>query len=99
MFHLLSKQHEDETQNDINSDNNTEPEYDIESAIEQYRKVREYDKDLTEEEIAEIDKECEIIRKREIITKDLEYEPKEILNDTTIVIGSPTLTRSNTNCC
>ena len=34
----------------------------IENAIEQYRKVRQGDKvELTEKEIAEIDKECEII--------------------------------------
>jgi len=43
----------------------------VEKAIEQFRKVRECGReDLTEKEIAEIDKECEIIRNRKIITKD-----------------------------
>ena len=32
-------------------------------------------KDITEKEIAEIDKECEIIRNRKIITKDLPHKP------------------------
>ena len=44
----------------------------VEKAIELFRKVREDGNvDLTEKEIAEIDKECEIIRNREVITKDL----------------------------
>nr|AIF05407.1 DNA-directed RNA polymerase subunit K (RPB6, POLR2F) [uncultured marine thaumarchaeote KM3_182_G12] len=50
--------------------------------------------DLTEKEIAEIDKECEIIRNRKIITKDLEHEPTEITGKgDQIVVGPPTLTR------
>ena len=41
-----------------------------------YRKVREgKNKELTEKEIADIDKECEIIRNREVITKDLQHKP------------------------
>ena len=37
----------------------------VEKAIEQFRKVREGGReDITEKEIAEIDKECEIIRNR-----------------------------------
>ena len=44
--------------------------------------------------IADIDKECEIIRNREIITRDKQYEPVEITdNDGQIVTGPPTLTR------
>ena len=47
-----------------------------EKAIEQYRKVRENSgRDLTEKEMAEIDKECEIIKNREIITQDTEHKP------------------------
>ena len=42
----------------------------VEKAIELFRKVREGGNvDLTEKEIADIDKECEIIRNRETITK------------------------------
>ena len=67
----------------------------VEKAIEQFRKVREGGReDITEKEIAEIDKECEIIRNREIITKDLPHKQVEITNkDGQIVIGPPILTR------
>ena len=67
----------------------------LENAIEQFRKVRECGReDLTEKEIAEIDKECEIIRNREIITKDLPHKQIEITSkDNQIVIGPPILTR------
>ena len=65
------------------------------NAIEQFRKIREGDdKVLTEKEMAEIDKECEIIRKREIITKDLQHEPVEITSkDDRVITGPITLTR------
>ena len=67
----------------------------VEKAIELFRKIREGGNvDLTEKQIAEIDKECEIIRNREIITKDLEHEPTEITGKgDQIVTGPPTLTR------
>ena len=67
----------------------------VEKAIEQFRKVRECGReDITEKEIAEIDKECEIIRNREIITKDIQHKPVEITSKNgQIVIGPPILTR------
>ena len=67
----------------------------VEKAIAQYRKMREGgDVDLTDKQIAEIDKECEIIRDREIITKDLPHERIEITSkDDQTLIGPPTLTR------
>jgi DNA-directed RNA polymerase I, II, and III subunit RPABC2 len=67
----------------------------VEKAIEQFRKVREGGReDITEKEIAEIDKECEIIRNREIITKDILHKKVEITSkDNQIVIGPPMLTR------
>jgi DNA-directed RNA polymerase I, II, and III subunit RPABC2 len=67
----------------------------VEKAIEQFRKIREGDnKELTEKEITEIDKECEIIRNREIITKDFQHVPIEITSkDDRIVAGPITLTR------
>ena len=67
----------------------------VEKAIEQFRKVREGGReDITEKEIAEIDKECEIIRNREIITKDIPHKRAEITSkDSQIVIGPPMLTR------
>ena len=67
----------------------------VEKAIDMFRKVRECGReDITEKEIAEIDKECEIIRNREIITKDLPHKKVEITSkDGQIVIGPPMLTR------
>ena len=64
-------------------------------AIEQYRKIRENSStDLTDKEITEIDKECEIIKNREIITQDVKHEPIEIITkDGKVVTGPPTLTR------
>ena len=94
-----AKTHKDiDSENPSNSieKNDTQPLDDsVEKAIEYFRKVREGGRvDITEKEIAEIDKECEIIRNREIITKDLEHEPIDITNkDGKIVTGPPTLTR------
>ena len=67
----------------------------VEKAIEQFRKISEIGKvDLTEKEMAEIDKKCEIIRNRQIITKDLPHEAVEVTdNNNQIVIGPPMLTR------
>ena len=67
----------------------------VEKAIEQYRKIREIpDVELTEKELAQIDKECEIIRNREIITQDTEHKPVEIVSDNgKVITGPPTLTR------
>ena len=67
----------------------------IEDAIALYRKVREgKNKELTEKEIADIDKECEIIRNRQVIIKDIQHKPVEITNkDGLVVTGPPTLTR------
>ena len=99
-----SKTNTDKTYKDIDSEDqsNSIEENDTQSvdnsaekAIELFRKVREGGRvDLTEKEIAEIDKECEIIRNREVITKDLEHKPTEIIDKGgQIVTGPPTLTR------
>jgi len=67
----------------------------VDDAIALYRKVREgKNKELTEKEIANIDKECEIIRNRQVITRDLQHKAAEITNKNDLVItGPPTLTR------
>ena len=99
-----SKTNTDKTYKDIDSEDqsNSIEENDTQSvdnsaekAIELFRKVREGGRvDLTEKEIAEIDKECEIIRNRKTITKNLEHEPTEITGKNgQIVTGPPTLTR------
>ena len=64
-------------------------------AIEQYRKLRENtDEELTEKQMAELDKECEIIKNREIITQDTPHKRVEIVSkDGTVITGPPTLTR------
>ena len=70
-------------------------EHSVEKAIEQYRKIREIpDVELTEKELAQIDKECEIIKNRDIITQDTEHKPVEIVSDDgKVITGPPTLTR------
>jgi len=99
-----SKTNTDKTYKDIDSEDQSNPTEEngvkplddsVEKAIELFRKVREGGNvDLTEKEIAEIDKECEIIRNREIITKDLEHKSIEITaKGDQIVTGPPTLTR------
>ena len=66
-----------------------------EKAIAQYRKIRENpNEQLSEKEIAEIDKECEIIKNREIITQDTPHTPVEIISkDGSVITGPLTLTR------
>jgi len=99
-----SKTNTDKTYKDIDSEDQSNPsekikvetvDTSVDDAIALFRKVREgKNKDLTEKEIAKIDKECEIIRNREIITRDKQYEPAEIIDkDGQIVTGPPTLTR------
>jgi len=99
-----SKTNTDKTYKDIDSEDQSNPsekikvetvDSSVDDAIALFRKVREgKNKDLTEKEIAEIDKECEIIKNREIITKDLEHKPIEITGKgDQIVTGPPTLTR------
>ena len=99
-----STKNADETYADIDSEDKTNSpdkldaeiiDNSVEDAITLYRKVREgKNKELTEKEIANIDKECEIIRNRQIITKDLQHKPVEITNkDGLVVTGPPTLTR------
>ena len=63
----VNKDSEDESSSmneaDIRSIDNS-----VDKAIELFRKVRECNrKDITEKEMAEIDKECEIIRNRKTI--------------------------------
>ena len=50
----------------------------LENAIETYRKLREQNGPLSDKELDNLDKECEIIRNREIIMTDIEHEIKEL---------------------
>jgi len=64
-----------------------------EKAIESYKKRMESVKELTEQEQNELEKKCEEIRQREIISVDQEHEPVEIVSESEIVMGPPKLTR------
>ena len=68
------------------------------NAIEKYRKIREkqltVDGELSENNKSLIDKECEIIKNREIIAHNPTHEPTEIINKKgPVSTGPPTLTR------
>ena len=65
----------------------------LEKAIETYRKLREQKGPLTEQELAKLDKECDVIRGREIIMSDVEHEIQELQSDNKILMGPPNLTR------
>ena len=76
----------------------------MEKAIDNYRKIKEtkYEIDstgkkstieLTDKELEQLDKECEIIRQRAIIDIDEKHEAIELSVDGKILMGPPTLTR------
>ena len=99
-----SVEKKDESHNDVDSEDEIRStdtldteiiDNSVDSAIAMYRKVREgKSKDLTEKQMAEIDKECEIIRNRKVITKDLQHDPEEITSKGSLIgVGPPTLTR------
>jgi len=65
----------------------------LEKAIETYRKLREQKGPLTDQELAKLDKECDVIRGREIIMSDIDHEIQELQSDNKILMGPPNLTR------
>ena len=67
----------------------------LSDAISAYRKIKEGKMELTEKELSDLDKECQIIENREIIEVDPVHEPQEIeiSGNGKIQIGPPTLTR------
>jgi len=66
----------------------------LEKAIETYKKVRQSGKDdISEKEQGLIEKECELIRNREIIDIDEIHDPLEIPGEGKVITGPPTLTR------
>ena len=65
----------------------------LEKAIETYRKLREQNGPLTEEELSKLEKECDVIRNREIIMTDIDHEIAELESDGKILMGPPNLTR------
>ena len=67
----------------------------LNDAISAYRKIKEGKKELSEKELAQLDKECKVIEDRETIDIDPIHEPQEIKisGKGQIKIGPPTLTR------
>ena len=65
----------------------------LEKAIETYRKLCEQKGPLTEQELAKLDKECDVIRGRDIIMSDTDHEIQELQSDNKILMGPPNLTR------
>ena len=67
----------------------------LSDALAAYRKIKEGKKELSEKELATLDKECKVIEEREIIELDVIHEPQEIeiTGKGKIQMGPPTLTR------
>ena len=65
----------------------------LEKAIEVYRRIREQKGPLDEKELEKLDKECDVIRSRDIIMSDVDHEIKELESDGKILMGPPNLTR------
>lgn len=85
---------EDESHNDVDSNEDITEHLSLEKAIETYKKVREIkDRDITEKEQEELEKDCQKIRDREIIDVDQEHSPIEIDGDGKVITGPPSLTR------
>ena len=65
----------------------------LEKAIDLFRRIREQNGPLSDKELSNLDKECDIIRNRETITSDVEHEIMELSAEGKILMGPPILTR------
>ena len=65
----------------------------LEKAIDLFRRVREQNGPLSDKELSDLDKECDVIRNREIITSDIEHKIMELDAEGKILMGPPILTR------
>ena len=87
---------EDNTKVDTNENDSSKPDVldnSVEKATEMYKKIYVKD-DMSEKELDVIEKECNKIDARMVITESPDHKPTEIKNSTnTIAIGPPTLTR------
>ena len=84
------------TEVDTNENDSSKPDvidHSKDKAIEMYKKIYVKD-DMSEKELDVIEKECNKIDARMVITESPDHKPTEIKNSTnTIAIGPPTLTR------
>jgi DNA-directed RNA polymerase I, II, and III subunit RPABC2 len=65
----------------------------LEKAIDYFRRVREQKGPLSDKELSDLDKECDVIRNRETITSDVEHDIMELSAEGKILMGPPKLTR------
>ena len=65
----------------------------LEKAIDLFRRVREQNGPLSDKELSDLDKECDVIRNREIITSDIEHKIMELDAEGKILMGPSILTR------
>ena len=84
------------TEVDTNENDSSKPDvidHSTDKAIEMYKKIYVKD-DMSEKELDVIEKECNKIDARMVITESPDHKPTEIKNSTnTITTGPPTLTR------
>ena len=83
----------EETLEESNADAEVSVNASLEKAIETFRKLREQKGPLSDKELEELDKQCDVIRNREIIMSDGAHEIKELTEEGKILMGPPILTR------
>lgn len=86
----------EETESEVSEPLEVEPEVNagLTKATDNYRKIIEAKKELTEKEQADLEKRIKEIEDREIIETDPIHEPVELSSEKgKILIGPPTLTR------
>lgn len=86
----------EETESEVSEPLEVEPEVNagLTKATDNYRKIIEAKKELTEKEQADLEKRIKEIEDREIIETDPTHEPVELSSEKgKILIGPPTLTR------
>jgi len=83
----------EETLEESNADAEVSVNASLEKAIETFRKLREQNGPLSDKELEELDKQCDVIRNREIIMSDGAHEIKELTEEGKILMGPPILTR------
>jgi|TARA_B100001750_G_scaffold248166_1_gene277243 DNA-directed RNA polymerase I, II, and III subunit RPABC2 len=83
----------EETLEESNADAEVSVNASLEKAIETFRKIREQNGPLSDKELEELDKQCDVIRNREIIMSDGAHEIKELTEEGKILMGPPILTR------
>ena len=73
----------------------TEIDDSVTKALEMYKKVYELEHgdDLSDKQLADLDKKCKEIEDREIIDSDMEHVAQELKADGKILMGPPILTR------